>query len=94
MGFTLQGVLCPNLLCDGYIVLTPEEVDFVRLEGWESHLNVSCLFCKARFQVHAIDLLEREVTATFIAANYRKRFPKGADQRAQAWTSNWSRYDP
>jgi len=36
MGFAVQGVSCPSRLCDAYIVLTPEELDVVRLEGWES----------------------------------------------------------
>jgi len=73
--FIVQGVICLNRVCDGYIVLTPEELDFVRLEGWDSYLNVTCPFCEARFQARTTHVLERKVAASFLAANYRKRFP-------------------
>jgi len=56
MEATPLGVTCPNRSCNGFIVLIAEELDFVRLEGWESHLNVICPFCNARFHARATDV--------------------------------------
>jgi hypothetical protein len=58
---SLSGVICPNRICDGFVVLTAEEVRFLRMKDWESHLNLICPTCRTRFQARASDVLEREV---------------------------------
>jgi hypothetical protein len=75
MGITVQSVSCPSRPCGSFISLIPEEPYFVRLDGWDPHVNFVCPFCAAPLQMRSSDVVEREVTATFIAVNYRKRFP-------------------
>jgi hypothetical protein len=75
MGITVQSVTCPSRPCGGVIGLIPEELYFVRLDGWDPHVNLICPFCVAPLQMRSREVVEREVTASFIAVNYRKRFP-------------------
>ena len=62
MGINVSGIVCPNRICEGFVVLTAEEVRFLHLKDWESHLNLICPICMTRFQARASDVLEREIS--------------------------------
>jgi hypothetical protein len=62
MDIKVPAVVCPNRICGGFIVLTPEEVCFLHMKDWESHLNLICPICRTRFQALASNVLEREIS--------------------------------